>query len=59
MEKLTVYLRESYEELVKHVTWPTLQHLQESTVVVLLATLIISIVIFLLDGTINFIVNLI
>ena len=59
MEKLTVYIRESYDELVKHVTWPTLQHLQESTVVVLLATLIISLSIFFMDGVINFFVNLI
>lgn len=58
MEKLTAYLRESYDELMKHVTWPTLQLLQESTVIVLVATLIISLVIFLMDGAINFIVNL-
>jgi preprotein translocase subunit SecE len=59
MEKLTSYIRESYEELVKHVSWPTLQLLQESTIVVLLATAIISLLIFLMDGAINFIVNLI
>ncbi len=58
MEKLTTYLRESYDELMKHVTWPTLQLLQESTVIVLVATLIISLIIFLMDGAINFLVNL-
>jgi preprotein translocase subunit SecE len=58
MEKLTLYLRDSYDELMKHVTWPSIQLLQESTVIVLLATLIISLIIFLMDGAINFIVNL-
>jgi preprotein translocase subunit SecE len=59
MEKLTSYVRESYEELVKHVSWPTLQLLQESTIVVLAATAIVSLLIFFMDGIINFLVNLI
>jgi preprotein translocase subunit SecE len=59
MEKVSLYLRESYDELMKHVTWPSLQLLQESTIVVLLATLIISLLIFLMDGAINFLVSLI
>jgi preprotein translocase subunit SecE len=57
MGKITEYLRESCDELVKHVTWPSLQLLQESTVIVLVSTLIISLLIFLMDGLVNALVQ--
>ncbi|MEZ4919090.1 MAG: preprotein translocase subunit SecE [Saprospiraceae bacterium] len=49
MEKLTLYLRESYQELVKNVSWPTAQQLQESTIVVLVTSGILALIIFLMD----------
>lgn len=49
MEKLTLYIRESYDELVHKVTWPTWANLQSTTMVVLVATVIITIIIFLMD----------
>ncbi|MFN4253604.1 MAG: preprotein translocase subunit SecE [Saprospiraceae bacterium] len=50
MEKLTLYLKESYNELMKEVSWPTLQQLQESTLVVLATALILAILIFIMDA---------
>lgn len=50
MEKLTLYLKESYNELMKEVSWPTLQQLQESTIVVLATALILALLIFVMDA---------
>jgi preprotein translocase subunit SecE len=43
------YFTESYTELVHKVTWPTWSELQNSGVLVLVATLIIAIVVALMD----------
>ena len=40
---------ESYKELATKVTWPTLQDLQKSAVVVLAASLIIALILLLMD----------
>lgn len=40
------YVKESYNELVHKVTWPTFAQLQNSTVVVMVASLIFAIVIW-------------
>ena len=49
MEKLTLYLKESYHELVRNVSWPTAAQLQESTMVVLITAGILALIIFLMD----------
>ncbi|MCS7036500.1 MAG: preprotein translocase subunit SecE [Saprospiraceae bacterium] len=49
MEKVTLYLKESYQELMEHVTWPTMAQLQESTVVVLVTSVILALLIFIMD----------
>ena len=49
--KLKVYLQEAYDELVHKVTWPTWKELQSSALVVMVASLIISLVIFVMDQT--------
>ena len=43
------YVKESYNELVHKVTWPTFAQLQISTVVVMVASLIFAIVILAMD----------
>ncbi|MCB0617341.1 MAG: preprotein translocase subunit SecE [Saprospiraceae bacterium] len=62
MEKLKLYILESYNELLHKVTWPTWSNLQSSTVVVLVASLILAMIIFLMDlvskSSLNFIYNL-
>ncbi|MCB0594219.1 MAG: preprotein translocase subunit SecE [Lewinellaceae bacterium] len=49
MERLKLYIIESYNELVHKVTWPTMANLQSSTVVVLVASIILASIIFLMD----------
>jgi preprotein translocase subunit SecE len=49
MDKVLTYFRESYAELMYKVTWPTMSELQNSTVVVLVASLIIALLIALMD----------
>ncbi|HYW94623.1 MAG TPA: preprotein translocase subunit SecE [Bacteroidales bacterium] len=49
MRKIKIYLQEAYNELVHKVTWPTWKELQNSAIVVMVATLIIALVIFAMD----------
>ncbi len=49
MEKIILYVKESYNELVNKVTWPALPTLQSSTILVLIASLIIALIIFVMD----------
>ena len=50
MEQLKLYLRESYNELVNKVTWPTLANLLGSTRVVLIGALIIAVIVLIMDA---------
>jgi len=43
------YFRESYTELIHKVTWPTWSELQNSGVLVLIATLIIALIVAAMD----------
>lgn len=56
---MRLYLRESYNELLHKVTWPTWANLVGSAVVVVVATLLLTLIISLIDAASNFIVNLI
>jgi preprotein translocase subunit SecE len=49
MERLRAYFKESYDELVNHVTWPTLANLQGTTMVVIVASALIALIIFIMD----------
>lgn len=49
--KLKAYIAESYKELTQKVTWPTWQELQNSAIVVMIASLIIAILIYLMDAS--------
>ncbi|MBU6159240.1 MAG: preprotein translocase subunit SecE [Bacteroidetes bacterium] len=49
MSKITAYVKDSYRELLEKVTWPTWQQLQQSTMIVLAATLIITSIVWLMD----------
>ncbi|HTI93604.1 MAG TPA: preprotein translocase subunit SecE [Puia sp.] len=49
MNKITIYFRESYRELLEKVTWPTWSQLQSSTVIVLVATLLITLLVWIMD----------
>lgn len=49
MRKIAKYFKESYTELVHKVTWPTWSELQNSTTVVMIASTIIAVVIWVMD----------
>ncbi|UAY56377.1 preprotein translocase subunit SecE [Arachidicoccus terrestris] len=49
MSKVSSYLKESYEELMHKVTWPTWSELQQSTAIVLVSTVLITAVVWLMD----------
>lgn len=47
--KIINYAKESYDELLQKVSWPTWSELQSSAIVVSIASLIIALVVFLMD----------
>jgi len=47
--KAIKYLKDAYNELLHKVSWPTWAELQNSSVVVMIASLIIAIVVFIMD----------
>jgi len=49
MTKLKLYLEEVYNELLYKVSWPSWKELQNSSVVVMVASLVIAILVFLMD----------
>ena len=49
MRKFINYLKESWVELTKKVTWPTWTKLQNSAVLVLVSTFILAVVVFVMD----------
>jgi preprotein translocase subunit SecE len=51
MNKIVNYLKETYDELINKVSWPTWSELQSSAVVVSIASLIIAVVVYLMDLT--------
>ena len=52
LERFRSYLREVWLELGK-VTWPTKDELKESTLVVIIATCIVTVFIFLVDRVLD------
>ncbi len=49
MSKFGSYIQEAYDELVHKVTWPSWDELQQTTIIVLVALIIVTMVIFGLD----------
>ncbi len=59
MNKITTYFKESYNELLTKVTWPSWTQLQQSTVIVLVATVIITAMVWVMDFSSNQLLKLI
>ena len=53
MSKFINYLKESYAEMTKKVTWPTWDKLQNSAILVMVASVIFALVIFAMDKVIE------
>ncbi|MEL6140456.1 MAG: preprotein translocase subunit SecE [Bacteroidota bacterium] len=49
MERLRLYIKESYNELMYNVTWPSFSSLQKNTVLVLIGSVIFALVILGMD----------
>ncbi|MBB1282922.1 preprotein translocase subunit SecE [Flavisolibacter sp. BT320] len=49
MNKISNYFRDSYKELGEKVTWPNWLQLQQSTMIVLISTLLITALVALMD----------
>jgi len=49
--KLKLYFEEAYNELVHKVSWPTFKELQNSAFIVMVASLIIALIVFVMDFT--------
>ena len=62
MNKISAYVRDSYKELVEKVTWPNWNQLQQSTMIVLAATLVITAIVAVMDfasnGVLKFVYSL-
>ncbi|MCW8898076.1 MAG: preprotein translocase subunit SecE [Flavobacteriales bacterium] len=51
MAKIGNYIKESTDELLNKVSWPTWSELQSSSVIVLIASVIFALIIFVMDST--------
>jgi len=49
MDKIRLYIKESYNELVHKVTWPTWASLQSNTILVIIASIIFALIILVMD----------
>jgi len=58
MSKKESYIKSSYNELLNKVSWPTWSELQNSSIVVAIASLIIALVIYLMDQTFSSLMKL-
>ena len=62
MNKISLYISDSYKEMMQKVTWPTWEELQQSTMIVLAATIIITTLVWIMDfasnGVLQFVYSL-
>ncbi len=62
MSKVKAYITDCYSELMTKVSWPTWNDLQSNAIVVLVAALIISLIVFVMDlafqGSMNIIYSI-
>ena len=49
MSKIGNYVQEAYDELLHKVTWPTWDELQQTTIIVLVALAMVTLVVFGMD----------
>jgi preprotein translocase subunit SecE len=49
VSKIREYINETVNEMVHNVTWPTWKELQSNTIIVVIASVIISLFIFVMD----------
>lgn len=57
MSKFVNYIEQAYDELIHKVSWPTWSELQQSTLITLVSVLMLTAVIFLMDGASDFVLK--
>ncbi|HHU25513.1 MAG: preprotein translocase subunit SecE [Bacteroidota bacterium] len=58
MKKILASIKESYNELVHKVSWPSRDELSGSTIIVIIASLIIALIVFGMDSLFEWILKL-
>jgi len=58
MKKIVAYLKDAYTELVYKVSWPSREELTSSTIIVMIASLIIALIVFGLDSLFEWILKI-
>ena len=53
MSKFSTYIEETKEELLHKVSWPSWSELQSSAIIVMVASVIIAMVVFVMDFSFN------
>ena len=53
MSKVKEYINETVTEMVHRVSWPTWKELQASTIIVVVASVLIALIIFAMDYTVG------
>lgn len=51
------YILDSFEELTKHVSWPSWSELQNSSIVVAVASVIIALLVYFMDMSLSALLN--
>ena len=54
MDKIKLYIKESYNELIHKVTWPTWSSLQSNTLLVIVASIIFALLVLVMDAISKF-----
>ncbi len=57
--KIKLYFQEAFRELIHKVSWPTWPDLQNSAIVVMVASLIIALIVFVMDYSFQNLMDLI
>ena len=59
LNKVVNYCKESYDELVHKVTWPSYKELTNTAVIVLSASVVIALVVFVIDTSFENLMSLV
>lgn len=59
MKKIAAYFKDSYNELVYKVSWPSREELSNSSVIVMIASLIIALLVFGIDSLFEWVLKLV
>ena len=57
MANIVTYIKQSYDELINKVSWPSWSELQSSSIVVAIASIIIALIIYLMDQAFSNMMN--